>query len=219
MISLQNSQFVVMMNKHLQFQLFPKEEIAYLHHMISLCSGTNENTLKRKNLTIISNYELHLQKKSKNEDFTKGGNSYQVLNLSTQFQEDVMSLLRECCQWLGLNEEVYNNMSGMSLLTIIVMQESELTKFENLTDMQVIALLQGQREKLRTRSKCPYCMRRFESKGTAKGQQKEFNLSDKEIRMSYTDQMISLVTSKPGKSRVFPDEIPNEPKLNVVKRN
>ena len=82
--------------------------------------GTNENTLKRKIPTISSNYELHLQKKSKTEDFTKGGDSYQVMNLSTQFQEDVMCLLRERCQWLGLNEEVYNNMSGMSLLTIIV---------------------------------------------------------------------------------------------------
>ena len=84
--------------------------------------------------------------------------------------------------------------------------------------MQVITLLEGQREKLRTRSKCPYCMHRFESKGTAKGQEKESDLSDKEIRMSYTDQMISLVTSKPGKSRVFPDEIPDETKSNVVEK-
>ena len=98
------------------------------------------------------------------------------------------------------------------------MRESELTKFENLTDMQVIALLEGQREKLRTRSKCPYCMRRFESKDTAKEQQKESNLSDKEICMSYTDQMISLVTLKPGKSHIFPDEIPDEPKSNVVEK-
>ena len=170
--------------------------------------GTNENSLKRKNQNSISKYELCLQKKSKIEHSTQGADSYQVLNLSTQFQEDVMSLLRERCQWLGLNEEVYNNMAGMSLLTIIVMQESELTKYENLTDMQVIALLEGQREKLRTRSKCPYCMHKFESKGTAKGQQKEYNLSDREIHMSYTDQMISLVTSKPGKSCIFPDEIP-----------
>ena len=165
--------------------------------------GTNENTLKRKHPTISSNYELCSQKKSKIEDFTKGGDSYQVMNLSTQFQEDVMSLLRERCQWLGLNEEVYNNMSGMSLLTIIVIQESELTKFENLTDMQVIARLEGQREKLRTRSKCPYWMHRFESKGTAKGQEKESDLSDKEIHMSYTDQMISLVISKPEKAASF----------------
>ena len=178
--------------------------------------GTNENILKRKNENTSSNYELRSQKKSKVEESTQAGDSYQVMNLSTQFQEDVMNLLRERCEWLGLNEEVYNNMSGMSLLTIIVMRESELTKFENLTDMQVIALLEGQREKLRTKSKCPYCMRKFESKGTAKGQQKESDLSDKEIRMSYTDQMISLVTSKPGKSRVFPDEMNDEPKTDVV---
>ena len=83
--------------------------------------GTNENSLKRKNQNSSSKYELHSQKKSKIEHSTQGADSYQVLNLSTQFQEDVMSLLRERCQWLGLNEEVYNNMSGMSLLTIIVM--------------------------------------------------------------------------------------------------
>ena len=93
---------------------------------------------------------------------------------------------------------------GLSLLTITVVRESELTKFVNLTDMQVISLLEGQRERLKTKSKCPYCMRKFECQGAQKT--KETEESDKEICMSNTDMMLSLVTSKPGKSRVFPDE-------------
>ena len=89
----------------------------------------------------------------------------------------------------------------MSLLTVIVVRESELTKFVNLTDMQLISLLEGQREKLKIESKCPYCMHKFESKRTQK--QKDSEGSDKEIRVSYTDQMLLLVTSKPGKSGFF----------------
>ena len=95
-------------------------------------------------------------------------------------------------------------MGGLSLLTIIVVRESELTKFANLTDMQVISLLEGQRERLKTKSKCPYYMHMFECQGAQKTRDSEE--SDKEICMSNTDMMLSLVTSKPGKSRVFPDE-------------
>ena len=45
--------------------------------------------------------------------------------------------------------------------------------------MQVISLLEGQREKLKTESKCPYCTHKFESKDT--GKQKDSEVSDKEI--------------------------------------
>ena len=47
-------------------------------------------------------------------------------------------------------------------------------------------------------------MHKFEWQGAQKT--KDSEESDKEIRMSNTDMMLSLVTSKPGKSRVFPDE-------------
>ena len=96
-------------------------------------------------------------------------------------------------------------MGGLSLLTIIVVQESELTKFVNLTDMQIISLLESQRERLKTKSKCPYCMRKFECQGAQKT--KDSEESDKEIHMSNTDMMLSLVTSKQGKVEFFPMKI------------
>ena len=160
--------------------------------------------MKRKYEISTINYQLCSQKKHKMEDSTQSTESYQVLKSSTQFQDGVMMQLWERCLWLGLNPDVYNSLGGMSLLTVIAVRETELTKLVNLTDMQVVSLLQGQREKLKTKSKCPYRMCKFESKGT--GKQKDSEVSDKEIYMSNTDQMLSLVTSQLGRSRVFPDE-------------
>ena len=100
-------------------------------------------------------------------------------------------------------------MGGLSLLTIIIVIESELTKFVNVTDMKVISLLEGQRERLKTKSKCPYCMHKFECQGAQKT--KDSEESNKEICLSNTDMMLSLVTSKPEKSSIFPDE--NNPPL------
>ena len=83
----------------------------------------------------------------------------------------------------------------MSLLTTIVVRESELTRYENLTDMTVISLLEGQRIMLNTDSKYPYCRCKFDS-----------NTKRKKSEETYTNQIYSLVTSKPGESRVFPGE-------------
>ena len=47
-------------------------------------------------------------------------------------------------------------------------------------------------------------MCKFECQGAQKTKDSEEN--NKEIRISNTDMMLSLVTSKPRKSRVFPDE-------------
>ena len=91
------------------------------------------------------------KKKCKVQDSTQDAGSYNVQDFTTKFQNDVMTQLREWAEWLGLNRDLYSSMGGLSLLTIIVVQESELTKFVNLTDMQVISLLKDQRERLKTK--------------------------------------------------------------------
>ena len=62
----------------------------------------------------------------------------------TQFQDDVMLQLSERCDWSGIDKRAYCNMSGISLLTAIVARKNELSKLQNLTDMQVLSLLESQ---------------------------------------------------------------------------
>ena len=76
---------------------------------------------------------------------------------------DVLKQLRNGCKFLGIDLGFYKDLGGMSLLTIIVVCVSELTRYENLTDITVISLLEGQRTMLNTDSKCPYCRCKFES--------------------------------------------------------
>ena len=121
--------------------------------------------------------------------------SFKVLNLTTEFENDVLKQLRDRCEFLGIDERIYSDMGGLQLLTTLVVRESELTKFENLTDLTVISLLESQRIALHTHNKCPYCRHKFDS--NTKG---DANSSDKEIHMSYMDQIYSLVTSKLGQS-------------------
>ena len=59
-------------------------------------------------------------------------------------------------------------------------------------------------------------MCKFESKNT--GKQKDSEVSDKEIYMSDTDQMLSLVTSQPGRSSIFPNESKIERKEPIKKK-
>ena len=112
-----------------------------------------------------------------------------MLNLITQFDTDVLKQLRERCEFLGIDPAFYKHIGGMYFLTTIVVRESELTRYENLTDMTVISLLEGQRITLNTDSKCPYCRLKFES-----------NTNRPKSGETYTDQIYLLVTSKPGES-------------------
>ena len=123
-----------------------------------------------------------------------------MLDLTTQFYRDVLKQLRDRCEFLGIDVGFYKDIGGMSLLTTIVIHESELTRYENLTDTTVISLLEGQRTMLNTDSKCPYCRCKF-----------EFNTNRPKSEETITDQIYSLVTSKPGESQVFP----GEPKENT----
>ena len=113
-----------------------------------------------------------------------------MLDLTTQFDSDVLKQLRDRCELLGIGPGFYKDVGGMSLLTTIVVHKSD--RYENLTDMTVISLLEGQRIMLNTDSKCPYCRCKFDS-----------NTKRKISEETYTDQIYSLVISKPGKAGFF----------------
>ena len=91
-----------------------------------------------------------------------------MLDLTTQFDRDVLKQLRDRCEFLGIDPGFCKDAGGMSLLTTIVIRKAEFTRYENLTDMTVISLLEGQRTTLNTDSKCSYCRCQFESKQTEK---------------------------------------------------
>ena len=103
--------------------------------------------------------------------------------------------MRDWCTFFGIDPGFYKDVGGTTLLTTIVVHKSELTRYENLTDITVISLLEDKRTMLNVASKCPYCRREFEG-----------NSNKSKSGETYTDRIYSLVTCKPGESRVFPDE-------------
>ena len=110
---------------------------------------------------------------------------------------------------------MYIQLAAKSLLMSIAVKENEITQYSNLTDMQVLNLLQLQRESLKTESNGPYCSREFECKELKRKQSKQ---TSKEIKMSYTDRMLSLIKSRPGKSRIYPEPEQLESNKTVNKK-
>ena len=156
---------------------------------------SSTETKKRKYDVNTTTYQLQSQKRRKIDSDAPKKGSFKVLNLTTQFDRDVLKQLRDRCKFLGIDAGFYKDVGGMSLLTTIVICKSELTRYENLTDMTVISLLEGQRTMLNMDSKCPYCRHKF-----------EFNTNRPKSEETITDQIFSLVASKPGESQVFPGE-------------
>ena len=156
---------------------------------------TLEDTKKRKYEVNTSTYHLRSQKKRKIGIDAPEKESFKVLDITTQFDRDVLKQLRDRCAFLGIDPGFYKDVGGTTLLTTIVVCESELTRYENLTDMTVISLLEDKRTMLNTASKCPYCRCEFEG-----------NSNKSKSGETYTDRIYSLVTCNPGESRIFPDE-------------
>ena len=123
---------------------------------------TIEDTRKRKYEVTTSTYHLRSQKKRKIDIDALEQESFKVLDITTQFDRDVLKQLRDRCAFLGIDPSFYKDVGGTTLLTTIVVHESELTRYENLTDMTVISLLEDKRTMLNVASKCPYYRHEFE---------------------------------------------------------
>ena len=165
---------------------------------------TVEATKKRKYEVNTKTYHLRSQKKRKiDTDAQPEKENFKVLDITTKFDRDVLKQLRDRCAFLGIDPGFYKDVGGTTLLTTIVVRETELTRYENLTDTTVISLLEDKRIMLNACSKCPYCRREFEG-----------NPHKTKSGKTYTDQIYSLLTCKPGESHIFPDE----PKQEIAEK-